>query len=377
MRLLGQPGTILLVPGVRAGLPHLLADDRLPLDAYHGEKDSWGLGLAERMQEGALRVRFAVARTGCLWWRRRRGQARALDVLPFAAGVRALPSVVRADGGPAAHVAVDGRGAELAVHDGVEDRLEVIQEDGVARALEDEGEAPVRVYAGGGGEVQGGDEDVGDEEGDAEEHAQQHDAEAGVDAAEGEDLEAVRLLDGVDQLPRREDPPRVAHERFPGPHALVGVRAQAVEVGEVGPRLGHPEGLDAQERDDVQFRAPGGEEGPDLQPGDDVVQEVGDEEQGRSGGEVPAVVRVVDEDEGAVPEGEHEFEEDELVQPYPRAVVAEDDEDEDDQAADVVALRPGLEEAALRGEAVAGRWGGSGGGLRDGIWQAFAQEMCR
>lgn len=107
------------------------------------------------------------------------------------------------------------------------------------------------------------------------------------------------------------------------------------------------------------------------------MQEVGDEEQGGGGGEVPAVVGVVDEDEGAVPEGEHEFEEDEFVQPDSRAVVAEDDEDEDDQAADVVALRPGFEEAAFGGEAVAGRWGGSGGGLRDGIWQAFAQEMCR
>ena len=122
-------------------------------------------------------------------------------------------------------MAVDGRGAELAVHDGVEDGLEVVEEDGVAGALEHQGEAPVRVDARGGGEVQGGDEDVGDEEGDAEEHAQQHGAEARVDPAERRDLEAVGFLDGVDELPRREDPPGVAHERLPGPHAHVGIGA--------------------------------------------------------------------------------------------------------------------------------------------------------
>ena len=64
------------------------------------------------------------------------------------------------------------------------------------------------------------------------------------------------------------------------------------------------------------------------------------------------------------------------MQPDTGAVVAEDDEDEDDQAADVVALRPGFEEAAFGGEAVAGRWGGSGGGSWYGIWQAFAHEKC-
>ena len=221
--------------------------------------------------------------------------------------MRPLPPVVRANGRPAPYVAVHGRGAELAVHDGVEDGLEVIEEDGVAGALEHQREAPVRVYARGGGQVQSGDEDVGDEEGDAKEHAQQHDAEARVDQAERQDAEAIGLLDGGDELPRREDPPGVAHERLPRPHAHVGVGAQAIEVGEVGPCFGDPEGLDAQEGDNVEFGAPGGQEGADFQPGDHVVQKVGDEEQGGGGGEVPAVVRVVDEDEGAVPEGEHQL----------------------------------------------------------------------
>lgn len=71
------------------------------------------------------------------------------------------------------------------------------------------------------------------------------------------------------------------------------------------------------------------------------------------------------------------LQENELVQPDSGAVVAEDDEDEDDQAAHVVALRPGFEEAAFGGEAAPCRWGGSGGGLWYGVWQAFAQEECR
>jgi hypothetical protein len=46
----------------------------------------------------------------------------------------------------------------------------------------------------------------------------------------------------------------------------------------------------------------------DFQPGDDVVQEVGYEEEGGGGGEVPAVHGVAEEDECAVPDGEDELE---------------------------------------------------------------------
>lgn len=52
-----------------------------------------------------------------------------------------------------------------------------------------------------------------------------------------------------------------------------------VEVGEVGPGFDDPEGLHADERDDEEARTPEGEEGPDFEPGDDIVQEVGDEEE--------------------------------------------------------------------------------------------------
>ena len=46
------------------------------------------------------------------------------------------------------------------------------------------------------------------------------------------------------------------------------------------------------------------EERFDFHPGDDVVEEVRNKEQGRSCGEIPAIVGVVDEDEGPVPESE-------------------------------------------------------------------------
>jgi hypothetical protein len=52
-------------------------------------------------------------------------------------------------------------GAELARHDIVEYRLEVVEEDGIGRALEDEREPPVRVDAAAGSKLSGTDDYIG------------------------------------------------------------------------------------------------------------------------------------------------------------------------------------------------------------------------
>jgi len=117
------------------------------------------------------------------------------------------------------------RGTEFARDDVVEHGFEVVEEDGVGSAFENEGEAPVGVDAAASGELGGADNDVGKEEGNGEEHAEQHDTEARVDAHQGPELEAVGFLDGVDELPGCEDPPGVAEECFPWTGADVRVGA--------------------------------------------------------------------------------------------------------------------------------------------------------
>lgn len=267
MRLLGQP-EILLIPAVRTRLPHLISDQRLPLHAYHRENHVPGLPLPKRVHNPALQPPFTLARS---WLRRRgRGKTRALDVL-LPSRVRPLPPVMRADRRPAPHVTIDGCGAELAVHDGVEDGFEVIQEDGVTRAFEYQRKPPVRIDSRGGGQVQRGDQDVGNEESHTEKHAQQHNPKPRVNPAERHDLKAIRFLNSVDELPRREDPPGIPHEGLPGPHAHVHIRPEAVEVGEVGPGFCDPEGLHTEQGDYEDPGAPRGKEGADFQPGDDVV----------------------------------------------------------------------------------------------------------
>lgn len=125
--------------------------------------------------------------------------------------------------------------------------------------------------------------DVCQQECNRDEHAREHDAKSCINLHQRPDVEAVRLLDGADELPSCEDPPRVAQESFVGPHANVDIGAQIVKVFEVGPCLCNPEGLNGEEREDKDAGAPRWEEGTNLQPGDDIVELVGDEEQGRSG----------------------------------------------------------------------------------------------
>jgi hypothetical protein len=57
---------------------------------------------------------------------------------------------------------------EFVVNDVVEYRFEVIEEDSVGGAFEDEGEAPIRVYATAGGNARGAYGGIGEEESDGE-----------------------------------------------------------------------------------------------------------------------------------------------------------------------------------------------------------------
>lgn len=93
--------------------------------------------------------------------------------------VTAAISVGRARDG-AAGDAVGGR-AEFARYNIVEDRFEVVQEDGVGCALEHERKPPVWIDSAVGCKFSCADYDIRDEEDDRECHAKQHDAEARVD----------------------------------------------------------------------------------------------------------------------------------------------------------------------------------------------------
>lgn len=227
-----------------------------PLDGRRPRRD-------QRRQQMRLGTAAIASRAPFSLTRRRAGQ---FDRAFRALGARLdSPRARVVTAAPVAPVA-PGDDAESVRQDVVEHRLEVVQENGISRALEDEGEAPEGVDAGRGGGACGADAYVGEEERDGEEHAGEQDAEAPVDAHEGPQAEAVRLLDRLEQLPRREDPPRVPEQRFPGPDPDVGVRAEVVEVFEVGPAFDDPEGLHGEQGEDEEAGAPAGEEGSDFQP---------------------------------------------------------------------------------------------------------------
>jgi hypothetical protein len=101
-------------------------------------------------------------------------------------------------------------GAKLARNDVVEDFFEVVHENGVGCTLEDEGEAPVGIYPGGGGDAGGVDDDVCEEKDNGQKHASQQDAESRINPHERRNSIAVRFLNDVEQFDSREDPPWVA-----------------------------------------------------------------------------------------------------------------------------------------------------------------------
>ena len=76
------------------------------------------------------------------------------------------------------------------------------------------------------------------------------------------------MLDSVDQLPRREDPPGVAEQSFPGPSAKVDLRTdfELVEVRKIGPCLDKPEGLNTEQRNEEETGSPEREKRPDFEP---------------------------------------------------------------------------------------------------------------
>ena len=103
--------------------------------------------------------------------------------------------------------------ADLEGAQAVEGGLEVVEDDGVGQALEDEGELPEGVEAlGETGVVEGAGDgaDVADEEADGQDHGAEHDREARRDAQDLQELEVVAVLDVPEEGDGREDPPGVA-----------------------------------------------------------------------------------------------------------------------------------------------------------------------
>jgi len=170
---------------------------------------------------------------------------------------------------PAMHRATSR--AKLARHNSVEHRLEVVQENRIRRTLEHKRKPPIRIDPRLRCHPRRTNHHIREQKPNRDKHASQHDAKAAVDAHQRPQREPVRRLDRAREPPRGEDPPGVAHEGFPGAQALVGARAQPVEVGEVGPGFGEPEGLDEEECPDEEAGGPAGEEGSDFEPRDDVV----------------------------------------------------------------------------------------------------------
>lgn len=118
--------------------------------------------------------------------------------------------------------AVAGHAAEalqLVLLQPVERGLEVVEDDRVREALEDEGQLPEGVdavrQAWALDDVRDG-QDVDEDEGDADEHGAEEDGEAGGDAHQLDVAEFVARLDVVEEREDGEDPPGVAEEGFVG-----------------------------------------------------------------------------------------------------------------------------------------------------------------
>jgi hypothetical protein len=136
---------------------------------------------------------------------------------------------------------------------------------------------------------------------------------------------------------------------------------QVVKILEVGIHLQDPVWLDSKQREDKEEPAPSRQEGPDLEPRDDIVQRVRHIQRRRGGAQHPAKGRVVKEDEDGMSDGKNELstsdqmsfleesqvsylEKNELVQEDIASVVAQHEEDEDDERAKVEALGPSLDD---------------------------------
>ena len=156
-----------------------------------------------------------------------------------------------------------------------------------------------------------------------------------------------------------KDPPWITEEWLVRPDTRIEL-AEVVEEAEVVVDLQNNGTYRAEERSHVYVAGPladaGREEGAaiddeglDLHPGDEVVNEPGAVEESRGRREVPAVARECHEAEGAVGHGEELFEENEFMQQDFAPHVGDGDTGHDDQGADHEALRPGFEDEVFIG----------------------------
>ena len=126
-----------------------------------------------------------------------------------------------------------------------------------------------------------------DQESNRQEHARDHDSEPRAQVHKLEDSPIESRLEDPEQVARDEDPPRIACEGLDRPEASEVVIARAVEEFEVGPQGGNPVRLHEKQGANVYDAASSGEKGPDLQPRDEVVQEVRDVEQQDGAAAIP------------------------------------------------------------------------------------------
>lgn len=147
---------------ILASVPSLRSDRHLLLQVY-----SWNISSISIRRERIQKARFDRARFRCrhfrqAWWLFERSAFNEL----IATRMGALPRIV-ATTHANTRAAMDGAicGAELPMDDIVENRLEVVKENGVRGAFEHESEAPVWIDATAGCDTSGGDGGICEKEG--------------------------------------------------------------------------------------------------------------------------------------------------------------------------------------------------------------------
>lgn len=174
----------------------------------------------------------------------------------------------------------------------IQRRLEVVENDRVGEALEDEGEFPKGVHAHGGGlrEDLGDGQDVQDDKDEAQQHGDEHDAEARVEADHVAQANVVVVLDDPEQLGAGGHPPGVPKEGLERARAREQpAQGPVVEVGKGGVDFEDPVRLDGEDGAEEELAAAAAQKGLDLEPGHEAVDLARDVQANGRRREPPAV----------------------------------------------------------------------------------------